>query len=94
MFEKLKLIGASFKKELKVYQLAVQDSRVPRLAKWLLGIAVAYALSPIDLIPDFIPIIGHLDDLIILPLLLFIVLKMIPNEVIADIRQRAKEEPS
>lgn len=78
MFKHLKRIAANLKKELTVYQLALQDNRVPKLPKWLLGLAIGYALSPIDLIPDFIPIFGHLDDLLLIPLLLFIALKMIP----------------
>jgi len=94
MSENLKSIGENLKAELKVYQLALQDERISKLPKWLLGLAVAYALSPIDLIPDFIPIIGHLDDLIIIPLILLMALKMIPNEVIVDIRQRAKKTSS
>ena len=56
----------------------------PKLAKWLLVIALAYALSPIDLIPDFVPILGHLDNLVILPLLVIIVVKLIPPSVIDD----------
>lgn len=58
--------------------------RTPRLAKIILGLAVGYALSPIDLIPDFIPIIGHLDDFIIVPALVFIAMKMVPETVRRD----------
>jgi uncharacterized membrane protein YkvA (DUF1232 family) len=81
-----KTIGRRFKQELKVYRLVLQDDRTPKLAKWLLGIALAYALSPIDLIPDFVPILGHLDDLVILPLLVIIAVKLIPPSVIDDCR--------
>ncbi len=69
--------------------LACRDPRTPRLAKILGAVIVAYALSPIDLIPDFIPILGSLDDLIIVPLGFSIVLRMIPPEVMADCRARA-----
>jgi uncharacterized membrane protein YkvA (DUF1232 family) len=54
------------------------------MAKVLIGAAVAYALSPIDLIPDFIPVIGHLDDAVIVPLLVVAALKLIPNDVLEE----------
>jgi uncharacterized membrane protein YkvA (DUF1232 family) len=58
------------------------------MAKFLLGLALAYTLLPFDLIPDFIPVIGHLDDIIIVPALVFFALKMIPKEVIEECRTR------
>jgi len=85
-----KTLVLRFKEELRVYRLVLQDDRTPQLAKWLLGIAVAYTLSPIDLIPDFIPILGHLDDLVILPLLVITAVKLIPPSVIEDCRARAR----
>ena len=75
MFYQLKSIAKNLKRELKFYQLMLQDARMPRMPKWLLGIAVGYVLLPFDLIPDFIPIIGHLDDAVLVPLLIFIALK-------------------
>lgn len=68
---------------------AVRDPRTPWYAKLLAALVVGYALSPIDLIPDFIPVIGYLDDLIIVPLGVIIALKLIPREVIADCRSKA-----
>ena len=56
------------------------------MAKILLGLAVGYTLMPFDLIPDFLPVIGHLDDFIIVPLLVFWALKLVPGEVIGDCR--------
>jgi uncharacterized membrane protein YkvA (DUF1232 family) len=72
-----------------VYQLVLKDPRTPKLAKILLGLALGYALLPFDLIPDFIPVIGHLDDLIIVPILVILALKMIPQDVVDDCRDRA-----
>jgi uncharacterized membrane protein YkvA (DUF1232 family) len=69
--------------------LARHDPRVPWYAKALAVCVVAYALSPIDLIPDFIPILGYADDLLILPLGILLVRKMIPVEVMAEHRVRA-----
>ncbi len=71
--------------------LAAKDPRVPWYAKLLAGAVVIYALSPIDLIPDFIPVIGLLDDMIIIPLGLGLALKMIPREVVEDHRREARE---
>ncbi len=89
MFEKLKSVAGSLKQELKAYRLVMKDRRTPRAAKILLGTAVGYALLPFDIIPDFIPVIGHLDDALILPVLVIIALKMVPREVIDDCRARA-----
>jgi uncharacterized membrane protein YkvA (DUF1232 family) len=89
MFDRLKSIAAGLKRELRVYQLVLKDPRTPRLAKLLLGLAVAYALSPIDLIPDFVPILGHLDDLVIIPLLVLLALRLIPKEILSDCRSIA-----
>ena len=83
----------SLRRELAVLRLAASDSRVPRSAKWLAAAAVAYAVSPIDLIPDFIPVIGHLDDLIIVPALAWLALKQINPELLAELRRRAVSEP-
>jgi uncharacterized membrane protein YkvA (DUF1232 family) len=66
--------------------LAARDPRVPWYAKLLAAVIVAYALSPIDLIPDFIPILGYLDDLIIVPLGIALVLRMIPATILEDCR--------
>ena len=90
MFRRLKTFTRRFEHELRVYQLVLKDRRTPTPAKWLLGIAVAYALSPVDLIPDFIPVLGHLDDLVILPLLVITAVKLIPPSVIEDCRAQAR----
>jgi len=89
MLDRLKAISHRFKQELRVYRLVLQDPRTPKLAKWLLGLAVGYALLPFDLIPDFIPVLGHLDDVIVIPALVFLAVKLIPPSVVADCRYRA-----
>jgi uncharacterized membrane protein YkvA (DUF1232 family) len=90
MFEKLKAFAKSLKHEVKVYQLVLTDPRTPWLPKMILGFAVAYLLSPIDLIPDFIPVLGHLDDLILIPILVWLALKAIPDEIITDCHERVQ----
>ena len=86
MFDNLKKTGHEIKREIKVYRRVLKDTRTPKIAKILLGLAIGYLLLPFDIIPDFIPVIGHLDDLIIVPALVIIALKMIPKEVIEDCR--------
>ena len=90
MFEKLKTFAQALKREVKVYQLVLTDPRTPWLPKVILGAAIAYLLSPIDLIPDFIPVLGHLDDLILIPALVWLALTMVPDEIVADCRQKVQ----
>lgn len=79
------------KTETFAFYFAVRDERTPWYAK-VLGVCVlAYALSPIDLIPDFVPVIGYLDDLLIVPLGLWLVRYLIPAEVLSEARRRAAE---
>jgi len=94
MFARLKSAAAALHRELKVYQLVLKDPRTPRRAKILLGLAVGYALTPFDLIPDFIPFIGYLDDVIIVPALVYFALKMIPKKVVEDCRRKAQAKES
>jgi uncharacterized membrane protein YkvA (DUF1232 family) len=77
------------KRDVVALWLAARDPRVPRHAKALAGAVAAYALSPIDLIPDFIPILGYLDDLLIVPLGIWAVVRLIPAPVMAELRERA-----
>ena len=79
----------SIKRELYAVFLACRDPRTPWYARLLAIVVIGYALSPIDLIPDFIPFIGYLDDLILVPLGLALVLRLIPPDVLADARRRA-----
>ena len=90
MKEKLKQRAKQLKTDIPAVFIALKHKDIPLLAKILAAIAVGYALSPIDLIPDFIPVIGLLDDIIILPFLVAIVIKMIPNDVFAECRIEAE----
>ena len=70
---------------------ACRDPRTPRLPKIICMLAVAYALSPVDLIPDFIPVLGYLDDAILLPAMIWLAVKLLPAEVVSDCRAQAAE---
>lgn len=72
---------ADIKRKLAYYRALASDAATPRVAKYLIVGAIAYLLSPIDLIPDFIPVLGYLDDLVIVPLMIWLALLMIPGEV-------------
>jgi len=78
------------KKETYAIYIACKDPRVPWYARLFAGFVVAYAFSPIDLIPDVIPIFGYLDDLVLVPLGIILVLKMIPPAVLAECRDKAE----
>ncbi|MCU0542161.1 MAG: YkvA family protein [Oscillatoriaceae cyanobacterium Prado104] len=88
----LKQVARQLKQDTYAVYLASIDRRVPWYARVLAGLTVAYACSPIDLIPDFIPILGYLDDLLIVPLGIWLVLKLIPPEVLAECREKAAAE--
>lgn len=79
------------KTEVYALYLAYKDPRTPWYARLFAAVVVGYAFSPIDLIPDPIPIMGYLDDLVLIPLGVFLALKMIPQEVMADSRRKAEE---
>ncbi len=81
--------AATLKKSTHALYLAMRDPRVPRPAKLVIAGIVAYALSPIDLIPDFIPVLGLLDELILLPLAISLAIKLIPPRIWEDCRERA-----
>ena len=78
---RLKERANKLKKDVPAVFLALKDKDTPVIAKMLAAIAVAYALSPVDLIPDFIPVLGYIDDVILLPTLVAITVKLIPKDV-------------
>jgi len=90
MLAQLKRTTTIFKTELKAYRFAIKHAGTPKAAKVLLGAAVGYTLLPFDIIPDFIPVIGHIDDAIIVPLLIIAALGMIPPEVMQECREQAR----
>jgi uncharacterized membrane protein YkvA (DUF1232 family) len=91
LLEKLKQRARRLKSETFALYLAARDPRTPWYAKLLVAGIVAYAFSPIDLIPDFIPVIGYLDDLILVPLGIALAIRMVPASVLAECRVRAQE---
>jgi uncharacterized membrane protein YkvA (DUF1232 family) len=91
IIDTLKTRAAALKQELVALYLAARDPRTPWYAKVFSVCVVAYALSPIDLIPDPIPILGYVDDLLLLPLGIYLALRMIPAEVLTECRVKAAE---
>ena len=83
----LKERGKKLKTDIPAIFLALKDKETPIIAKIFAGITVAYALSPIDLIPDFIPILGYLDDVILLPAFVALTIKFIPNDILEKKRK-------
>jgi len=90
MLDRLEAHARALKKEVWVVYLAAKDPRTPWYAKGLILLTVAYALSPIDLIPDFVPVLGYLDDLILIPGGIWLAIRMIPPEVLAEARNAAE----
>lgn len=91
MLEKLKLKANTLKEDAFTLYLAVRDPRTPWYVKLFVALVAAYAFSPIDIIPDFIPILGYLDDIILLPVGIALAIKMVPQEVLTECSIRAKE---
>jgi len=87
----LKKRAQQLKTDIPALFLAMKQKQTPWLAKVLAGLTLAYALSPIDLIPDFIPVLGYLDDLIILPVMVYFTINLIPPDVLEDCRNQAKD---
>lgn len=80
-------LAATVRTELNIYRRVLKHPRTPRLSRWLLGFALLYLLSPVDLVPDWFPVIGQLDDLLVVPFLIITALKRIPPDVIDECRR-------
>ncbi|MBE0558257.1 MAG: DUF1232 domain-containing protein [Proteobacteria bacterium] len=94
MWNRLKAWARRMKRDTLALYLARRDPRVPRLAKVMAMVTAAYALSPIDLIPDFIPVLGYLDDLIILPIFIYLTIRLIPPDIMVELRAQADQHLS
>ena len=90
MLARLKQWAKAVKRDVAALWIAARDPRVPRGVKLLCAVAAAYALSPIDLIPDFIPFVGYLDDAILLPLAILLAVRLMPPTLMAEFRSEAE----
>jgi uncharacterized membrane protein YkvA (DUF1232 family) len=90
IFRRLRQWARATKRDLVALYLAARDPRVPWYAKVVSACVAAYALSPIDLIPDFVPVLGYLDDVVIVPLGILLALKLVPADLMADLRAEAE----
>ena len=87
MLQHTRAFTRQIKREIAVYRLVLTDSRTPLPAKLILGAAVGYLLLPFDLIPDFIPVLGQLDDVLIVPGLVWLALRLVPRTVVEEARR-------
>jgi uncharacterized membrane protein YkvA (DUF1232 family) len=91
IFQRLRQWARRIKRDAVTLWFAARDPRTPWTAKALCAFTVAYALSPIDLIPDFIPVLGYLDDLVLLPACIWLAVRLLPDAVRADSRVKAED---
>jgi uncharacterized membrane protein YkvA (DUF1232 family) len=91
MFTRLKKWANIAKRDVVALWIAARDPRTPRSAKLVAGVTAAYALSPIDLIPDFIPVVGYLDDLVLVPLGIWLAVRMVPVALMVEFRAQAED---
>ena len=90
IFRRLRQWARATKRDLVALYLAARDPRVPWYAKVVAACVAAYAFSPIDLIPDFVPVLGYLDDVVIVPLGILFALKLVPSDLMAELRVEAE----
>jgi len=91
IFKKIQVLAKTLKRDVMVLWFALRNPLTPMMAKAVAFLTVAYALSPIDLIPDFIPLLGYLDDFIVIPLLVALTIRLIPDTVLAQSRVQLDE---
>ncbi len=89
MLKQLKSAAKKIKREIYVYKLISEDKRTPKAAKIALGFAIAYMISPIDIIPDFIPVLGYMDDALVSLALVYAAKRFVPKYIIEDCRKKA-----
>lgn len=92
MLEQAKRWAKTLKRDVVALWIAARDGRTPWYAKAVAGAVAAYALSPIDLIPDFVPVLGYLDDLVIVPLGIALAIRLVPPELMAEYRAKAAQQ--
>jgi uncharacterized membrane protein YkvA (DUF1232 family) len=92
VLQQLRQWARTLKRDITALYLAARDPRVPWYAKAVAACVAGYALSPIDLIPDFVPILGYLDDLILVPLGIMLAIRLIPAPVLSDLRRTAADQ--
>jgi uncharacterized membrane protein YkvA (DUF1232 family) len=80
------------RQEARIWMLVLKDPRTPQAAKWLLGAALTYLASPVDIVPDFIPVLGQLDDLLIVPGLVWLATRLIPRGVVMECRMKVRQQ--
>jgi uncharacterized membrane protein YkvA (DUF1232 family) len=90
--DRLKQKARKLKAEIYVLSQAFKDPRTPWYVKAFIVLIIAYALSPVDLIPDFIPVLGYIDDLLLVPAGIYLAIKMVPGEVVEEYRQNIETE--
>lgn len=93
MWQRIKAWADKLRRDVITLYIASRDARTPWIAKVCALVIVAYALSPIDLIPDFIPVVGYLDEVILLPLGIVLVLRLIPDALLDEFRRKAETAP-
>ena len=89
MVHHLKTASEKLKKELLIYRAVSKDPRTPLISRILLWLSVGYLLLPFDLIPDWIPVLGQVDDIILVPVLVILAMRSVPNEIVAEHREEA-----
>ncbi len=92
MLERMKHVARRMKLQLSILSYAIEHPRLPRHIKWGIVALIAYTVSPIDLIPDFLPVIGLLDDLLLVPLGIYFIIRSIPEEILTQARRRLEQQ--
>jgi uncharacterized membrane protein YkvA (DUF1232 family) len=91
MLQKARIWARTLKRDIVALWIAARDPRVPLSAKIVAGSVAAYALSPVDLIPDFIPVLGYLDDLLLVPIGIMLAIRLVPDGLMTEFRQQAEQ---